>query len=338
MLPRRPENYRAPQEISHWATSLSRSAAGVACARRSSIPAKVGPGCSRRSPQIKSSRNSTAGTGSSPYPHLSPNASRSEPEMTMPPRTLIRPPGITTEMYRAGRFGAVVDAQVLNQKRTDDLVDREPEIAAKLEACCPEAPCGLLIYADSSGAARLPSRLTAAPTAGQFHIEHAPSPHDHTPGDGEQPGKPRDDRPRAARVLEAAHQISASRSATAGMDAASGPSYGTAQRPSARQHSRQYRRGPQRCRARACTREFRSRANATGHRCGFESGAQRMTVPPRSSDRTSRAIAKRGGPPQLETLAEAEARNLVRIPTQSGHRFRFEAGHRSDLKPATIPK
>jgi hypothetical protein len=28
----------------------------------------------------------------------------------------------------------------------------------------------------------------------------------------------------------------------------------------------------------------------------------------------------------------------LRIPTQSGHRFRFEAGHRSDLKPATIPK
>jgi hypothetical protein len=32
-----------------------------------------------------------------------------------------------------------------------------------------------------------------------------------------------------------------------------------------------------------------------------------------------------------------EQRNL-RIPTQSGHRFRFEAGHRSDLMPATIPK
>ena len=29
---------------------------------------------------------------------------------------------------------------------------------------------------------------------------------------------------------------------------------------------------------------------------------------------------------------------FVRIPRQSGHRFRFEAGHRSDLMPATIPK
>ena len=28
----------------------------------------------------------------------------------------------------------------------------------------------------------------------------------------------------------------------------------------------------------------------------------------------------------------------LRIPTQSGHRFRFEAGHRSDLMSATIPK
>jgi hypothetical protein len=28
----------------------------------------------------------------------------------------------------------------------------------------------------------------------------------------------------------------------------------------------------------------------------------------------------------------------VRIPTQSGHRFRFQAGHRSDLMPAAITK
>ena len=28
----------------------------------------------------------------------------------------------------------------------------------------------------------------------------------------------------------------------------------------------------------------------------------------------------------------------VRIPIQSGHRFRFDVGHRSDLIPATIPK
>jgi hypothetical protein len=27
----------------------------------------------------------------------------------------------------------------------------------------------------------------------------------------------------------------------------------------------------------------------------------------------------------------------LRIPTQSGRGFRFEAGHRSDLIPATIP-
>ena len=30
--------------------------------------------------------------------------------------------------------------------------------------------------------------------------------------------------------------------------------------------------------------------------------------------------------------------SALRIPTQSGHQFRFEAGHRSDLMPATIPK
>jgi transposase-like protein len=38
------------------------------------------------------------------------------------------------------------------------------------------------------------------------------------------------------------------------------------------------------------------------------------------------------------TVPELAKRHGVRIPTQSGHRFRFEAGHRSDLKPATIPK
>jgi hypothetical protein len=33
----------------------------------------------------------------------------------------------------------------------------------------------------------------------------------------------------------------------------------------------------------------------------------------------------------------ADQRELLRIPTQSGRGFRFEAGHRSDLIPATIP-
>jgi len=28
----------------------------------------------------------------------------------------------------------------------------------------------------------------------------------------------------------------------------------------------------------------------------------------------------------------------VRIPTQAGRGFRFHSGHRSDLKPATIPR
>jgi hypothetical protein len=27
----------------------------------------------------------------------------------------------------------------------------------------------------------------------------------------------------------------------------------------------------------------------------------------------------------------------VQIPTEAGHLFRLDAGHRSDLKPATIP-
>jgi len=30
-------------------------------------------------------------------------------------------------------------------------------------------------------------------------------------------------------------------------------------------------------------------------------------------------------------------RDEVQIPTQAGHLFRFDRGHPSDLKPATIP-
>jgi Type IV secretion-system coupling protein DNA-binding domain len=40
----------------------------------------------------------------------------------------------------------------------------------------------------------------------------------------------------------------------------------------------------------------------------------------------------------LPALNMFDISNPLRIPTQSGHRFRFEAGHRSDLMPATIPK
>jgi ribonuclease HI len=28
----------------------------------------------------------------------------------------------------------------------------------------------------------------------------------------------------------------------------------------------------------------------------------------------------------------------MRIPTQSGHRFRFDAGRRTEMKPAAIPR
>jgi hypothetical protein len=48
------------------------------------------------------------------------------------------------------------DLQALNQKRVDDLVDREPAIAVALEACCAEAECGLLICAECSEKARKP--------------------------------------------------------------------------------------------------------------------------------------------------------------------------------------
>lgn len=41
----------------------------------------------------------------------------------------------------------------------------------------------------------------------------------------------------------------------------------------------------------------------------------------------------------LDYLADEERAHAdkVQIPTQAGHLFRFDRGHPSDLKPATIP-
>ena len=36
--------------------------------------------------------------------------------------------------------------------------------------------------------------------------------------------------------------------------------------------------------------------------------------------------------------SQRTAHGAVRFPIQSGHRFRFDPGHRTDLMPATIPK
>ncbi len=54
-----------------------------------------------------------------------------------------------------------------------------------------------------------------------------------------------------------------------------------------------------------------------------------LIQPRRDSRAAQRLMKKRLNPP---------ARRCVRIPIYSGRVFRLEAGHRSDLKPATIPK
>lgn len=48
------------------------------------------------------------------------------------------------------------DVRALNQRRIDDLVDRVPELAVALEACSPEAACGLLMCAKCSDESREP--------------------------------------------------------------------------------------------------------------------------------------------------------------------------------------
>ena len=42
--------------------------------------------------------------------------------------------------------------------------------------------------------------------------------------------------------------------------------------------------------------------------------------------------------PETAGTGEQTPTAFVRIPTQSGHRFRFDVGHRTEMKPATIPK
>jgi hypothetical protein len=34
---------------------------------------------------------------------------------------------------------------------------------------------------------------------------------------------------------------------------------------------------------------------------------------------------------------QAGVKELLRIPTHSGQAYRFDAGHRSEMKPATVP-
>jgi hypothetical protein len=46
---------------------------------------------------------------------------------------------------RRPKLGTAATPTAWEQKRIDDLVDRAPEIAVALEACCHATPCGLLI-------------------------------------------------------------------------------------------------------------------------------------------------------------------------------------------------
>jgi hypothetical protein len=68
---------------------------------------------------------------------------------------VVRPPAV---IKRRGRPILEIQAQAeaWNQRRVDDLVDREPEIAVALEACCHDTRCGLLICAACSDGPREP--------------------------------------------------------------------------------------------------------------------------------------------------------------------------------------
>ncbi|MFM2444486.1 MAG: hypothetical protein RJB09_1672, partial [Pseudomonadota bacterium] len=51
-----------------------------------------------------------------------------------------------------------------------------------------------------------------------------------------------------------------------------------------------------------------------------------------------KATRERGAPQPARSAELTDvAKAQVQIPTQAGHLFRFDRGHPSDLKPATIP-
>jgi DNA-binding transcriptional LysR family regulator len=49
-----------------------------------------------------------------------------------------------------------VDLEALNERRIEDLIDREPDIAVRLEACRHEEPHENLVCAVCSEASRIP--------------------------------------------------------------------------------------------------------------------------------------------------------------------------------------
>jgi hypothetical protein len=53
------------------------------------------------------------------------------------------PSGISDKRSRPPVLETLVEAEARNLRLIDELVDREPDIAVALEACCPQSPCGL---------------------------------------------------------------------------------------------------------------------------------------------------------------------------------------------------
>jgi hypothetical protein len=51
---------------------------------------------------------------------------------------------------------------------------------------------------------------------------------------------------------------------------------------------------------------------------------------------TQRDLEGLEGPSRI--TSSAKRARFVRIPTHSGQAYRFDAGHRSEMKPATVPK
>jgi hypothetical protein len=76
--------------------------------------------------------------------------------MIRPPNAPSAQPSIVVKRQGRPSLETQAQAEARNLKRIDNLINREPEIAVAVEACCPDAPCDLPICALCSRRFRFP--------------------------------------------------------------------------------------------------------------------------------------------------------------------------------------
>jgi hypothetical protein len=66
--------------------------------------------------------------------------------------------------------------------------------------------------------------------------------------------------------------------------------------------------------------------------------AAAATITPIASTWEKVSVSFKSTSPDIAPTAGSQLVKVLQIPTEAGRVFRFEVGHRSDMKPASIPK